>query len=119
MYNFILQIVIMLALGVAIYMMARAIPRISDDIHRPAGRFHHWMSSLHFEKLDVLLSNFLEKFLRKVKLLLMKVDNATNDYLDKIKKTKPNGNSQKMEEEKPGLFSSSSEIREKGKNLEE
>jgi len=36
----------------------------------------------------------------------MKLDNLTNNYLDKVKQTKSNGNGQKDKEEKPSLFNS-------------
>lgn len=104
MYNFILQIAIMVSLGVVIYLMARVVPRMGDEISKPAVKFDHWVDSIKLEKIDVFLSTFLEKFLRKIKLFLMKLDNVTNGYLDKIKKAKPNGNSQKSKEEKPSLF---------------
>jgi ABC-type amino acid transport substrate-binding protein len=106
MYNFILQIAIMLSLGTVIYLMARAVPRMGDEISKPPVKFDRWIDSIKLEKIDIFLNNFIEKFLRKIKLFLMKLDNVTNDYLDKIKKTKPNGNSQKSSEEKPSLFNS-------------
>jgi len=104
MYNFILQIAIMLSLGMIIYLMARAVPRVGDEISKPTVKFDHWFGSLQLEKLDVILSNFLEKLLRKIKLFLMKLDNVTNNYLDKVKQIKLNGNGQKNKEEKPSLF---------------
>lgn len=106
MYNFILQIAIMLSLGMIIYLMARAVPRVGDEISKPIVKFDHWFGPLRLEKLDVLLGNFLEKLLRKIKLFLMKLDNVTNNYLDKVKQTKLNGNGQKNKEEKPNLFNS-------------
>ena len=89
-----------------IYLMARAVPRVADEISKPAVKFDRWFGSLRLEKLDVILSNFLEKLLRKIKLFLMKLDNVTNNYLDKVKQTKLNGNGQKNKEEKPNLFNS-------------
>jgi len=89
-----------------IYLMARAVPRVDDEISKPAVKLDRLFDSLRLEKLDAILSNFLEKFLRKVKLFLMKLDNLTNNYLDKVKQTKSNGNGQKDKEEKPSLFNS-------------
>ncbi|NCO15511.1 hypothetical protein AUJ30_00515 [Candidatus Wolfebacteria bacterium CG1_02_39_135] len=106
MYNFILQIAIMLSLGTMIYLMARAVPRVADEISKPETKFDGWLNRLRLEKFDVLLGNFLEKLLRKIKLFLMKLDNVTNNYLDKVKQTKLNGNGQKNKEEKPNLFNS-------------
>jgi hypothetical protein len=103
MYNFILQIFVMVSLGVVIYLIARAVPRVGDEISKPTLNLDRWLGSLKLEKLDVAFGNFMEKLLRKIKLFLMKLDNVTNNYLDKIKQTKLNGNGQKKEE-KPTLF---------------
>ena len=52
------------------------------------------------------MHNFLEKFLRKMKLVLMKLDNIASNYLNKVKKYKSgnNGNNGKNGEEKQNLF---------------
>lgn len=105
MYNFILQIIIMLSLGTIIYLIARTVPRIDDEISKPETKFDHWIDSVNLKRIDALLSNSLEKILRKNKLFLMKLDNLTTVYLDKIKKSKP-GNGQNNKEEKPNLFNS-------------
>jgi hypothetical protein len=112
MYNFILQTVLMLSLGTIIYLMARAIPRVGDEVSEPTTKIDRWLNSLRLEKFDVLLGNFLEKALRKAKLILMKLDNVTSNYLDKIKQTKLNGNGQKDKEGKPTLFDTKIEITE-------
>ena len=110
MYNFLLQIVIMAGLGIMIYLIARAAPRVGDDIAHDIGgqisKLDRIFSHAQFEKLDVIFNNFVEKGLRKLKLLLMKLDNLTNNYLDKIKKYKTNGNG-KNGIEKPSLFDKS------------
>ncbi len=107
MYNFILQIITMLSLGVMIYLIARAVPRVSEEIPRPESKVDRWFIFLRIEKIDSLFGNFLEKFLRRIKLIIMKLDNITSDHLDKIKKSKINNNGNKSEE-KPSLFNSNS-----------
>lgn len=104
MYDFILRMAVMVGLGAMIYLVARAAPRVSEEtvkneIGKEGSRL---FSHQKIEKLDVFLSNFLEKTLRKFKLILMKLDNFTNNYLDKVKGGK-SGNGQK-DEEKPTLF---------------
>ncbi|MBN2197954.1 hypothetical protein JW698_02080 [Candidatus Wolfebacteria bacterium] len=115
MYNFILQIIVMLSLGAMIYLMARIIPKISDEVQnefiRPETKFDKLFSSSRFEKFDTVFNNFIEKILRKVKLLLMRMDNATNNYLDKVKEYKINSNGSKKEE-KLNLFENISEEKE-------
>ncbi len=104
---FILQIVLVLSLGTMIYLIARAVPRVSDEVTGGAikrrTKFDHLFSFLWIEKIDPLLNNFLEKFLRKMKLVLMKLDNITNNYLNKVKKYKSDSNG-KNGEEKQNVF---------------
>lgn len=96
----------MLSLGTMVYLIARAAPRISDEI-APAStigvKLDHILVVLHLEKLDVHLNNFLEKILRKTKLFVLKIDNSISNYLDHIKKFNNKGGS-KTQEEKPNIF---------------
>ncbi len=95
-----------------IYLIARIIPRVGDEVGgetvRSETKFDKLFSSSRFEKVDVIFNNFVEKILRKVKLLLMKLDNATTGYLDKVRKYKTNGNGSKKGEEKVNLFENNS-----------
>lgn len=92
MYNFILQIFIMVSLGTIIFLMARTLPRISET--EPANlpkRKIDWLSHFPLEKIDALLNSFLEKTLRKIKLILMKLDNTVSKQLNKFKKENNGG----------------------------
>lgn len=110
----------MVSFGIAVYLVARAAPRIGDEVSDGStfriSKFDKFFSHDKFEKFDVVFNTFIEKALRKVKLLLMKLDNLTNEYLDKVKKYKTNGNG-KNGIEKPSLFErgsdAKSEIEEK------
>jgi len=98
MYNFILQIVIVLSLGVIIYLIARTIPRTTNESEvgglpdqglpgqRPAGGFDKLVSKIPLAKIDAAIDSFLLKLLRKIKVLIMKVDNLLNIYLNKLRK---------------------------------
>lgn len=115
MYNFILQIALMMSLGTMIYLIARKAPQIGDEIvGQPKSKFDYLFASLRLEKIDPILHNFLEKLLRKMKLFLMKLDNITNSYLEKVKKYKINDNG-KNGEEKPSLFEQSVNGDKKGR----
>jgi len=98
----------MLGLGTMIYLIARTVPRIGDEaaeeIIKPKNGLDRWLASSHIERLDELFNNSVEKLLRKIKLMLMKLDNIVSDYLDRVKKYKLGENNQKNGEEKPGLF---------------
>lgn len=92
MYDFLLQIIVFSSLGIIIYMLARALPRIENIKPSPAGpnALDRFLSKLPLEKIDFVLSNFFEKLLRKLRVVVMKADNLINARLGKIKKT-PNG----------------------------
>lgn len=109
MYNFILQIILILSLGTMIYLIARTAPRISDDIIKQSknktNKFDRLIFFLRLEKLDLIFHDFLEKTLRKLKLFLMKLDNIAGNYLNKVKNYKSNSNG-KNKKEKPTLFDS-------------
>ena len=104
MYNFILQTVVFLSLGVAIYLLARAYPRVGDEEpHANAGGFvDRLVRRLPLEKIDALLHAFFEKLLRKIKVIIMKFDNLVNIHINKLKKsssgsqTSPNGASPQL-----------------------
>ncbi len=101
----------MAGLGIMIYLIARAAPRVGDDIAHDTGghisKLDKIFSHAQFEKLDALFNNLVEKGLRKLKLLLMKLDNLTNNYLDKVKSYKNNNGKNGIE--KPSLFDKSAE----------
>ncbi|KKQ21586.1 hypothetical protein A2999_01530 [Candidatus Wolfebacteria bacterium RIFCSPLOWO2_01_FULL_38_11] len=103
MYTFILQIIIMLSLGAVIYLIARVAPRVGDvhDYTRTPHLFDKLGSKIPLNEIDFAASAFLEKTLRKIKLLLMKWDNIVSGHINKIKKTNGNGLNK---EAKPNLF---------------
>ena len=95
MYDFILQLTFMGSLGTIVYLVARAVPRISDgEAHlTPHGKFDAWLGSLPFEQVDAFLNTSLEKTLRKTKIGVLKVDNLLTTYLNKVKSASgKNGN---------------------------
>jgi len=81
----------MLSLGAAIYLIARAAPRVGDvEESFEKETFHAKLDKLiakiPFEKLDEFFTLSVEKLLRKIKLLLMKCDNLLAIHIKKIKK---------------------------------
>lgn len=87
MHDFILQMALMGSLGAMAYLIARAVPRVSDgEAHRePHGKFDAWLGSLPLERVDAFLNTSLEKALRKTKIGVLKVDNLLTTYLNKVK----------------------------------
>ncbi len=92
MYSFLTTIVMVAALAAMIYLLARALPRISDAEHANsanASSFDKMLDKLPMEKMDGAISSFFEKLLRKSKLIVLKIDNLLNNYLDQVKKHSP------------------------------
>lgn len=106
MYNFTLQILIMISLGTIIYLIARAAPRVGDieesfkkeTFH---GKLDKLIAKIPFERIDIFFSSNFEKMLRKIKLWLMKWDNLLAEHLKKIKQNNDAG----AKEEKNLFFS--------------
>jgi hypothetical protein len=95
MANFILQILVFSSLGLIIYLLARAVPRVSDAAApaKSVNFFEKLMAKLPMAKIDESINSFLAKFLRKSKVVIMKVDNFINHRLGKL--TRKNGSSEK------------------------
>jgi len=88
MFEFILADVLMISSGVVLYVIARALPRVDinqTDDKVKSGAFERWITSGVPEKADAILNSFMFKFLRKLKVSLLKIDNLVGKKLDKIK----------------------------------
>lgn len=90
MYNFILQTVIVLALGAMIYLVARALPRLPEEpragsAERAPDFLERLIGRLPLKKLDAATGSFLEKFLRRLRLFVLKFDNWIHQSITKVK----------------------------------
>jgi len=104
MYDFLLQTILFLSLGVVIYLMARAVPRVTEigeEVHAP-GAFDRLLSKLPLREVDERLNVYFEKTLRRMKVFILKFDNALNEKLEKLRKM--NGKNGAVSEEKNDLF---------------
>jgi len=88
MYNFFFQSTIVLSLGVIIYLLSRAVPRISDshEINRAPNFFDQLIKKIPISRIDSALNLFFAKLLRKIKVLIMKTDNLINVGIHKLRK---------------------------------
>jgi hypothetical protein len=84
MLHFILQTLIMLALGVMIYLMAAALPRIGDEAENAPGQMSRAMA--YIEKADEIFRGFWEKMLRRVRVWILRLDNLITKKLGRFKK---------------------------------
>ncbi len=88
MQDLILQIIVFGSLGSIIYLMARALPRVENNIQPPRGPnvVERLIAKIPMSKLDQNINGFLARFLRKIKVVTLKVDNFINDRLGKLTK---------------------------------
>ncbi len=86
MFQFIFTNILMISAGALIYVVARALPRLEPE-PQPEKKniLERWIASEVPEKVDTALNGFTVKFLRKVKVLLLKTDNALSGHLQRIK----------------------------------
>ncbi len=90
MYDFIVHIVLVGSLGIMIYLLARALPRVADEQGvLQSGFFDRLVERLPLQRIDLVISGALEKLLRKAKILVLKLDNTINRYLEQIRKHSP------------------------------
>ena len=88
MVEFIFTTILMLCLGTVLYLMVRALPRI-EEVPEGEGEAHknifeRWAHSEIPEKFDAAFSGFMLKFLRRVKIVVLRIDNAIAKSLRKI-----------------------------------
>lgn len=83
---FIADSILMIALSAMLYLMVRALPRIAEEppAEKP-GLLDRWARSQFPEKVDNAWNRFLSKFLRQIKVFILKIDNALSGYLQKVK----------------------------------
>lgn len=78
----------LVSLGLIVYLFARAVPRIAhnrpEDV-QPLSGFDRFIGKLPLEKIDRGLHSFFEKGLRKMRIVLMKIDNYINSHLKSLK----------------------------------
>jgi len=87
MITFILQIIAICALGFIVYMIGRVVPRVHEsDIEKAKEvSMFQWLIG-YLEQVDDWLLVIFEKFLRKLRVTIMKLDNVVSKRLAKFKK---------------------------------
>ena len=79
MQSLFLELTLLVSLAVIVYLMSAAIPRIEDKKEEDDGGSKR--SSLPLDKLDEVLLKAKDKFLHKMKVLVMKADNLISKQL--------------------------------------
>lgn len=85
MIQFIFTNLLMLSVGVIVYIFVRALPRVEKEEVQKTGLIERWITSDLPEKFDFAVNNFLVKFLRKLKVFILRIDNVIGDRLRHVK----------------------------------
>jgi len=87
MFDFILEITIVICIGGILYIFSRTLPRIGNEIEEKGEkRISTHLILGYLEKIDEWIKVILEKTLRRVKVLILKFDNVVSEKLDRFKK---------------------------------
>ena len=81
MQNLFLELTLLISLAVIVYLMSAAIPRIEDKKEEENDGGSSRRSSLPLDKFDEVLLRIKDKFLRKMKVMVMKIDNLISKQL--------------------------------------
>ena len=81
---FVFTILLMLAFGAVLYLMVRTLPRITEEPQEKESLLDRWERSRIPEKIDAAFNGFLLKFLRRLKVIALKFDNAVSVGLRKV-----------------------------------
>jgi hypothetical protein len=87
MLEFIFVSILMISFSSVLYLTARALPRIAEEPQTEDSRsfLDRWAHSQIPEKVDLAVNGYLLKFLRKLKVLVLKFDNTLSKHLQKVK----------------------------------
>ncbi|OGE82697.1 MAG: hypothetical protein A2846_01515 [Candidatus Doudnabacteria bacterium RIFCSPHIGHO2_01_FULL_49_9] len=75
----------MASLGVIVYIVALALPRIEVPAPREGHPLSKVISSLPLKKIDEAIASYKAKTLRRFRLIIMKLDNLISKSLHKDK----------------------------------
>lgn len=83
--SFIFDLVIVLSCGTMLYLVARALPKISDETNgKPVLKTSKTL--VYLERADERFKKSREKFLRRLRVTVLKFDNYLSGRLSKFKK---------------------------------
>ncbi|MCR4327966.1 MAG: hypothetical protein NUV53_00405 [Patescibacteria group bacterium] len=93
MFEFILGNIAMVSAGVVLYLFAHSLPRIGEPEAQSKDIFERWATSEFPEKLDGAFNGFAGKFLRKLRVVILRFDNIISESLRRFKQNNGNGKS--------------------------
>lgn len=78
--------ILMVSLSAVLYLIVRTLPRIAEEPGtEKRGLLDGWTHSHIPEKIDVFMNGFLLKLLRKLKVVVLKIDNTLSRHLERVK----------------------------------
>ncbi len=94
MVEFIFSLILMLCLGAVLFITVRALPRIEEvsggvETKSPLER---WAHSELPERIDAAMNGFFVKFLRRMKIVVLRVDNSIASSLRKVQPSEHRAN---------------------------
>ncbi|MBI2013655.1 MAG: hypothetical protein HYS87_02405 [Candidatus Colwellbacteria bacterium] len=83
MYDLFLQLALMFSLGAIVYLVTIAVPRVKGG--EESSPVNGILSKVPLHRVDSAISKYRDKFLRRLKVLIMKADNIVGKRLQKDK----------------------------------
>lgn len=118
-FGFIFDLIIVFCIGVMLYLVARVLPKISDKTNG-IPEFKTPRVLVYLEKADQRFKKKREKFLRKIRVFVLKFDNYLSGRLSRFKRNeeKNGGLRLDLEKEKEEKSPSDEISEDKRENLE-
>ena len=85
MTEFILELILFLSLGTAIYTLTRGVPRLEEGEADSPKIIRTWLQNLPVHKFDAALSALLEKYLRRTRVLILRTDNGLMSFVNRLR----------------------------------
>ena len=82
---FILELVFFISFGVIVFLFVRKLPYVSDIPSGMPSPHKTFFRAEWIDKIDRKLIDLLSKWLRKMKLVVMRLDNYVSRHIEKIK----------------------------------
>lgn len=75
-----------------IYLVARSVPKVSELVTPQTKKnyLENFFKKIPWHKIDSVLNSLSMKFLRRLKVVIMKLDNFVSNYLNKFKSAENN-----------------------------
>jgi hypothetical protein len=88
MLSFIFTLILMISLSFVLYLMVIALPRVAEDLgaENQTNLLDRWAHSHIPEKVDTALNSFFLKFLRRMRVFMLKLDNTLGKHLKNMKR---------------------------------